>query len=272
MPTYNRSSRLSGAIKSVIKQSCSNWKLIIVDDGSIDNTKETVMKFLGDERISYHYQKNSGVSAARNLGIELAKTDYVIFLDSDDYFLPDLFERLSSEDLKKYDLICWWTIKQNGSRRDIWKPRKLEAIYNYVTASFLAGSICYRKDLLTKVGGFDTNLEFGENYELGIRICQNELTIKLINKSYLVIKSRSRSDESIPQRLHSCIYQYKKHRELFQKDRLSESRIFYMIAYFLERSSKLNQSMKFYNYSWQSNPWNMKAIIKLLYFKFQRAI
>jgi len=257
------------AIDSVINQSYPYWKLIIIDDGSNDNTYEEINKFLGDDRISYHFQENSGVSSARNAGIELADTEYVVFLDSDDYFLPGLFEKLFEVDLDEYDLICWWAIKKTSNDEYLWKPRRLEAIYNYQTATFLAGSICYKRDLLVELGGFDTNLEFGENYELGIRICQNQQRIKLIDKEYLVINSKSRTEESIPQRIHSCIYQYKKHRKLFKEDQISETQILYMIAYLLEKSLKKTSSLRFYKSSWRSKKTNMKAFIKILLLKFQ---
>jgi glycosyltransferase involved in cell wall biosynthesis len=241
-----------------------------VDDGSNDNTKEVVTAFHADNRILYVYQNNSGVSAARNVGIELAKTDYIIFLDSDDYFLPDLVQTLYSEKFYSFDLICWWAIKESGEKRNIWKPRRLEGIYNNITATFLAGSVCYKRKLLIKAGSFDANLKFGENYELGLRICQYSLSIKLIHKTLLVIESRVRTDDSISERLHSCIYQYKKHRALFEKDNLSRSRNFYMIARFLEKSLKKRSSYGFYWRSWQSNPANIKAFLKLLHLRFQK--
>ncbi|WP_423818765.1 glycosyltransferase family A protein [Salinimicrobium sp. TIG7-5_MAKvit] len=272
LPTYNRSSSLLKAVDSVRNQSNPHWRLIIVDDGSTDDTRELIDELLDDARISYVYTENAGVSAARNKGLELSNTDYVIFLDSDDYFLPNLFQQLLDEKFFNFDLICWWAIKENEEKRKIWKPVKLENIYNYRIASFLAGSVCYRRDLLLKAGGFDANLEFGENYELGMRICQYPINIKLIKQTFLVVKSKLRTNDSIPQRLHSCIYQYKKHRNLFKKDRLSESRIFYMIAHFLEKTSKKRSSSNFYLRSWQSNPWNIKAFLKILQSKFQRAV
>ena len=88
IPTYNRAKLISEAIKSVLEQTFKDWELIIVDDGSTDNTKETVQKFY-DERIKYHYQENQERSAARNTGIDLATGDYLCFLDSDDYYLEN---------------------------------------------------------------------------------------------------------------------------------------------------------------------------------------
>ena len=87
VPTRNRSSLIGKAIKSVLDQSFSNWELLIIDDGSTDDTREIVSTY-HDIRIKYHYKKHAERSSARNYGIELAKGKYICFLDDDDYYLP----------------------------------------------------------------------------------------------------------------------------------------------------------------------------------------
>ena len=77
------------SITSVLKQSFIDWELIVVDDGSTDNTSEIVNTFLADQRIKLISQINKGVSAARNAGIAAATGRYIAFLDADDAFLPD---------------------------------------------------------------------------------------------------------------------------------------------------------------------------------------
>lgn len=82
IPTYNRASMLPKAIESVLAQTYPNWELIIVDDGSTDNTKELVANFIEkDGRIKYIYQENAERSAARNNGIKNAKGEYICFLE-----------------------------------------------------------------------------------------------------------------------------------------------------------------------------------------------
>ncbi len=85
LPTFNRANLLPKAIESLINQDYKDWELIVVDDGSLDNTKEVVKAF-DDPRIQYVYQENAERSAARNNGIGLAKGQYIGFLDSDDQF------------------------------------------------------------------------------------------------------------------------------------------------------------------------------------------
>ena len=89
MPMYNTEKYIDETICSVLNQSYKNWELIIIDDGSTDKSAEAVKKYLKDERIQYHHQKNSGVSAARNSGIAKAKGKYIALLDADDVWLPE---------------------------------------------------------------------------------------------------------------------------------------------------------------------------------------
>ena len=88
IPTYNRAKLLRKAIQSVLDQKNHDWELIVVDDGSTDNTKE-IISLINDRRIHYFYQNNKERSAARNVGIRKSIGQYICFLDDDDYFLPN---------------------------------------------------------------------------------------------------------------------------------------------------------------------------------------
>ena len=91
IPTYNRSSVLSRAIDSVLRQSDRDFELIVVDDGSTDNTKNLIEQY--SDQITYIYQDNEGVSAARNLGLKHATGEWVAFLDSDDEWKKKKLEK-----------------------------------------------------------------------------------------------------------------------------------------------------------------------------------
>ena len=87
IPTYNRAKYISEAINSVLNQSFKDFEIIVVDDGSTDNTRAILEPYLC--KIKYCYQKNSGPAKARNEGIKIAKGEYIGFLDSDDLWLPE---------------------------------------------------------------------------------------------------------------------------------------------------------------------------------------
>ncbi len=94
IPTYNRAHLVGRAIQSVLNQTYQDFELIVVDDGSTDNTKKGIKSFK-DHRICYiRYRENRRASAARNVGIRIAKGDFISFLDDDDEYLPNFLEEL----------------------------------------------------------------------------------------------------------------------------------------------------------------------------------
>ncbi len=88
IPTFNRAHLIQIPIKSILNQTFEDWELIIIDDGSTDNTQEIVTGF-NDSRIRYFWQENQKESAARNHGIVRAQGEWICFQDSDDAYLPD---------------------------------------------------------------------------------------------------------------------------------------------------------------------------------------
>jgi teichuronic acid biosynthesis glycosyltransferase TuaG len=88
MPAFNAGRFIKSSIESVLAQGYSNWELITVNDGSIDNTKEVIRSFT-DRRIRYFEQENKGVSAARNLALENMRGEFFCFLDADDLLTPN---------------------------------------------------------------------------------------------------------------------------------------------------------------------------------------
>lgn len=125
IPTYNRAAFLPKAIGSVLAQSFSDWELIIVDDGSTDNTKDVVAQY-SDSRITYIFQQNAERSAARNKGIAHSVGEYVLFLDSDDYYLSNFLADLNLEIRKNNNKPCLYfhnaLIESNGKQRQFAEP------------------------------------------------------------------------------------------------------------------------------------------------------
>lgn len=272
IPTFNRAQELSKAIVSIINQSSDNWNLIIVDDGSTDNTKDKIQKHLITDKIKYVYQQHSGVSVARNHGIKLTSSDYIIFLDSDDELYPDLIRDLTRLDYKKYDVIFWEVKKNFGESTSIWKPRKLEKIYNGIRGSFLSGSVCYRKEILETAGGFDPNIKFGENFEMGMRIAQlPELKTIILPSVYLEYKINlgCRPNSEPNSKLESLQYLLKKHQKAYSEDPLSHSRLLYQIGYLNERLGKRDEAYKFFKLAWKKRPYYFKPLLKILLYQLK---
>jgi glycosyltransferase involved in cell wall biosynthesis len=96
IPTYNRADHLPAAIDSVLRQSRSDWELIVVDDGSKDNTREVVSQYAHEPRVKYHHQENRELNGARNTGVRLARGTYCCFLDDDDSYDASHLEELTT--------------------------------------------------------------------------------------------------------------------------------------------------------------------------------
>lgn len=95
VPIYNTENYLEKCITSILDQNYHNLELILINDGSTDNSGKICEDFLEiDKRVKVRHKENSGVSAARNIGLDIAEGDYTCFVDSDDYLHPEMLERL----------------------------------------------------------------------------------------------------------------------------------------------------------------------------------
>lgn len=120
MPVYNTGIKLKKSIESIVNQTYSNWELIIIDDGSTDDSFEIISKFAhSDNRIKVFKQKNQGPGIARNNGIKKCSGDYIGFLDSDDYYDYNFLETINEENKQsEKDIIYIGDIKEfpNGKK------------------------------------------------------------------------------------------------------------------------------------------------------------
>ena len=128
MPVYNAESKLKISVESIIHQTYENWELIVVDDGSTDNSYDVLKNYSKKEkRIKVLHQENSGPGPARNLGIEYATGDYICFIDSDDYFDSNYLKKIESVLSNEiYDLIYISIIQEdtNGKTKNIINVKK----------------------------------------------------------------------------------------------------------------------------------------------------
>jgi glycosyltransferase involved in cell wall biosynthesis len=150
-PTYNRKNTIEKAYESLINQTNKNFEWMIVDDGSSDNTKELINKFIKKKKITikYFYKENGGKHTALNYGINKIKSKFTIILDSDDYLLPNAIE-LIENNWKKYDnkkdIACLSFIKVFPNNQTIGKKYEgTEIISNHIDFRYnknLLGDMC----------------------------------------------------------------------------------------------------------------------------------
>lgn len=174
MPTYNREKTVGRAIKSVLEQTYKDWELIVIDDGSKDNTKELISTYR-NSRIRYFYQENQGRSAARNKGISLATGDYICFLDSDDIFYNNHLEVLNEQICQRKYAKALFHTRYNKRLNDITTshpPQQFDstnALSNVVDDMFTIHSVAIHKEILNEEN-FNDGLVYWEDIDLWIRI------------------------------------------------------------------------------------------------------
>ena len=175
IPAYNRGWALRAAIDSVQAQTYRDYELIVVDDGSTDDTPEILDAYGPD--VTVIRQANAGVSAARNAGIREAKGALIAFLDSDDRWLPEkLSVQVDFFDARPDALICQteeiWI--RNGKRVNPKKVHKKPSgrIFRASLALCLVSpsAVMLRRSLFDEIGGFDESLPACEDYDLWLRI------------------------------------------------------------------------------------------------------
>ena len=183
IPAYNHERYVGEAIRSVLDQTFSDFELIIINDGSTDNTESEILKFK-DDRIRYYSQENRGLSATLNRGIGLARGEYFDFLPSDDAFYPEKLEvqlrvfegnpelgvvfsypqlvDVEGREIKD-DPAALWPIVPYETKEEIF-PALFER--NFLSAP----TALIRMDCFKKVGLFDEFLKYAQDYDLWMRI------------------------------------------------------------------------------------------------------
>jgi len=175
IPTYNRGWTLKEAIDSVLAQNFSNFELIVVDDGSTDNTQDILNSYKED--IIVLKQNNKGVSSARNRGIASASGQYIAFLDSDDLWLPQkLSIQIDFFNANPEALIC--QTEEKWIRNSIFvnpkkRHRKLsgnifeQSLYLCLVSP---SAVMIKRSLFEKTGMFDESLPACEDYDMWLRV------------------------------------------------------------------------------------------------------
>jgi glycosyltransferase involved in cell wall biosynthesis len=179
IPTYNRASYLFQALESVFAQTTSASEIIVIDDGSTDNTRAILAPLIQEGKIHYFFQHKSGVSIARNKGIEVANSPFIAFLDSDDLFLPSKLEKQIALFRKhpEFGFVHCSFSKFNNEGDELGVRNTSRYSGKIYPAMLLEWSVLMalpcmmaRKEVLVEVGGFDQQMVWAEDLDLWRRI------------------------------------------------------------------------------------------------------
>jgi len=198
IPTYNRVTFLKDAIDSVLAQTFLDFELIVVDDGSTDDTPKLLSSY--NNKVRVITQTNQGPSAARNRGIETAKGEWIAFLDSDDVWKPDKLKKqvqfiTDNPDTKICQTEEVWI--RNGKRVNPRKKHEMHSGWIYEKCLPLCivspSSVMIRQDVFEKVGLFDETMPACEDYDLWLRIAPH-YPVFLVREQ-LIVKQGGHADQ-----------------------------------------------------------------------------
>ena len=200
IPAYNHEKYVGEAIQSVLDQTFQDFELIIINDGSTDNTEAEILKFK-DDRIRYYTQENRGLSPTLNRGIELAQGEFFNFLPSDDVFLPEkLATQLKAfEEPKEIGVVFSYHLVVDGEGKEV----KDDPIVDWFTVPFetkeeifpalferdflSAPTALVKMECFKKVGLFDESLKTAQDYDMWMRILKY-YELRLIKRPLLRLR------------------------------------------------------------------------------------
>jgi glycosyltransferase involved in cell wall biosynthesis len=174
IPTFNCAEYICRALDSIFHQTLQDFEVIIVDDGSTDNTKFAVDRYLKDERVCYIYQENQGPAGARNTGARLSNANYIHFVDADDALAPEALSVLSAA-LDAEPLASWCItdlLRVDGQTRELHRPAipKGDTFYGILKEDFIVLGMFFRRAAFVAVGMYDESLRTREDWDLDIRM------------------------------------------------------------------------------------------------------
>jgi glycosyltransferase involved in cell wall biosynthesis len=238
IPTFNRGYCLAESIQSVLDQSFTDFDLIVVDDGSTDNTREIMRQFPGIQQIKL--DENRGVSFARNQGIAKAKGEWIAFLDSD-----DLWEKKKLATQMKWvkshsDHYAVYTDEiwiRNGVRVNAMnKHRKYSGnIFRYCLPLCIVSpsSVLLHAELLSEVGGFDESMPVCEDYDLWLRIAKR-FPFHFIEEK-LIVKRGGHEDQLSRKFWGMDRWRVHALEKLLQENRINEDQRDWVVAMLIEK-------------------------------------
>ncbi|TBX68738.1 glycosyltransferase family 2 protein [Flavobacterium silvisoli] len=180
IPLYNKEKFVAKTINSVLDQTFTDYEIIVINDGSTDNSERVILSFT-DSRIHYFATHNHGASAARNTGIEKAGGDYICFLDADDYWYPDFLATMYHySELFPEQKVFGAAIEIETSKKTIPAQYAIQRTGDFELVNFFkasvgesvlcTSSVAIHKDVFEAIGNFDISIKSGQDTDLWIRI------------------------------------------------------------------------------------------------------
>jgi glycosyltransferase involved in cell wall biosynthesis len=268
LPTYNRAHIIIKSVQSVLTQTYHNFEVIVIDDGSTDNTKEIIMNIAcKDSRLKYfRNDENKGPSVTRNVGINLARGELIAFADDDDEWFSDKLEKqvnLLQTLPEDFAVVYSGFYKVIGTEKIYIPPKNIYPKEGSILNSLLKGnfvgtpSILVRKSALLDIGLFDEKLLMFEDWELVIRLSK-KYQFKLIDEPLFISYDSPNSVNKQKGTIfaHTIEYILEKHFADFEKDKEALSNWYFEVGrhYILNNQKKLG--LKYLKLALKNDPYN----------------
>jgi glycosyltransferase involved in cell wall biosynthesis len=291
MPAYNKGSYIKYAIESVINQTYTNWELIIVNDGSTDNTVKEILNFK-DRRIKHFNIGNSGVCNARNYGFEKSRKDsnYIYFMDSDDILMPTFIEECITELLKNNAKIVfcdYLEIDEEGKKintsfkfrnfflakngvQEITEKTKLVTLETlYCNSVINENTTIFDYDCFSSSSKWDPNLVFAEGVNLFFQLILNNRFLFLNKPLYYYRKYDKQTTQILEDfKVEASIKMvYKNLRHASRKSFKSTLKVFLAKVFLLKVKETILKEYLVSNKSLLSLPSSIKLRTKILLYK-----
>ena len=262
IPSFNRAHIIDRAINGILEQTFNDFELLIIDDGSNDNTKNAIEVFLNDSRIKYFYQNNAGVCVARNNGAKNATGDYLIFLDSDDFIENNWLRDFYDANNQKNDILfCSMKLVKGNlikliSCLDPYEDGKSKGINT-------AGSWAIKKEVFFETGMYDEEIKFGENTELRFRLNERELKMGLVDKyNFIYYESIDGGSKNLKNKIDANLYIIIKHPNYFKKNPHVLRFYYQNIAVAFGKLSEVTHARQYFWKAYWIQPWKFKTLIR----------
>jgi len=184
--TYNNEKFIAETVESVLNQTYKDYAVIVVDDGSVDGTRDALIPYM--QKIRYHYKENGGIASAKNAGIGLSQAEFVAFLDHDDLWAPDKLQlqmECFNENSQVGLVYAKYTSFRDGKELRT-KPEKGYSGWIFkelLSKSFIQTStVVVKRECLDAVGPYDESFSLGDEYDMFLRIAR-KFQCSFIDKS-----------------------------------------------------------------------------------------
>jgi glycosyltransferase involved in cell wall biosynthesis len=275
IPAFNRAHFLPRAIDSVLAQSLTDFELIVVDDGSTDESRKLI-EAITDPRVKYVYQVNAGAAAARNNGATAAEGRCVTFLDSDDEATPTWLAEFADAFLaRQAAVVCCGVIQasyaEGRTTETTVLPHDLGPMVGHQTGLFITGgTYALKQEVFDAIGGFAAELRAGQHTELSFRLipyCKgNDLKIHSIARP--LVRRHIHEGPSIRKDpralLQGSLYFLEHHTDKLRRDRRTLADYWAVAGVASIRSGQFHRSRKYFKRAIQAYPWDWRHYVRFL--------